>query len=426
MEENNSFVEKYIKKIGENKVSAAALILLVISALCTLLSLTENHFGAAMTIYSLTMLLASVTAILFIGDIYEKIKYHSDILIMGAAVFLIGIIIRVIHTGTVFSIRFFSGYALFAVTLILLILNLCKKSGSANVVTTLLIVSAAFSVFEFFYLNATGTFGFMFFIYRLSEAFLFIGYLCVVLVNKKNPDKLIDETGAYKAQIPSAKICIGIFVLIAAVALGIGAVKEFSEKQRIQQTVGKNNVVEIVDDVKKADEVKKEKKKSTITHAGGTDENPDAVQGEKEPETIILGDKVTTDAYEFTLNKVELSYDVMPDSPPSYYTHYPAESGQVYIYINASVKNLKQQSIECDEIYSVTANYDDGYTYRGFNIVTDTDGDFTYANITSVAPLQTLGVHCLIDCPEEVESSDKPLLLTIKFKDGSEYLYKVR
>lgn len=71
-------------------------------------------------------------------------------------------------------------------------------------------------------------------------------------------------------------------------------------------------------------------------------------------------------------------------------------------------------------------NDNNGYTYKGFNIITDTDGDFTYSNINSITPLQTMGIHCLIDCPKEVETSENPLVLTIKLRDGKEYLYTVR
>ena len=121
-----------------------------------------------------------------------------------------------------------------------------------------------------------------------------------------------------------------------------------------------------------------------------------------------------------------MSYDVMPDNPPSYYSHYTAGSGQVYIYINATVKNLQKQDVECDEIYSVTADYNNGYTYNGFNITDDSDGDFTYANITSISPLHTLGVHCLRECPAEVETSNNPLSLSINLKNGTQYKYTVR
>ena len=141
---------------------------------------------------------------------------------------------------------------------------------------------------------------------------------------------------------------------------------------------------------------------------------------------IALKQTVATDDYEFTLNRVELSYKVLPDNPPSYYTYYNAPDDQVYIYVNAKVKNKQKQSVDCDEIYSVTADYNGGYTYTGFNIADDTDGDFTYANITAVNPLQTLGVHCLIACPEEVETTSHPLVLTITLKDGTKYRYKMR
>lgn len=141
---------------------------------------------------------------------------------------------------------------------------------------------------------------------------------------------------------------------------------------------------------------------------------------------INIGETIITSQIEFTLNGVEFSHDVMPQNPPSFYTHYPANAGQVYIHIDFDIKNLAKSNLECDEVYGVTADYNQGYTYQGGAIVEDTDGDFTYANITSINPLQTLGVHCLIDCPEEVETSTNPLYLIITLNDGSQYKYTIR
>jgi len=142
--------------------------------------------------------------------------------------------------------------------------------------------------------------------------------------------------------------------------------------------------------------------------------------------SIKLGKTVKTKSYEFTLNNVELPYDVVPETNKMLYSHYVADSGQVYIHVDADVKNIAKQNLSCDEIYSVTADYNDGYTYDGFSIVEDTDGDFTYANITSLKPLQTLGVHNLINCPEEIETSDKPLFITITLSDSTKYKYIIR
>lgn len=171
-----------------------------------------------------------------------------------------------------------------------------------------------------------------------------------------------------------------------------------------------------------------EKHGEDTTESTEEDTTVEEETSEKVPKAKKLskGKKIVVNNFEFTLKKVELSYDVKPSNPPKYYSHYPADDGQVYIYINAKVKNLNKQKVSCDEIYSVVADYNDGYTYTGFNIVTDTDGDFTYANITSIDPLQTLEINYLIDCPEEVETSNKPLLLTFNFGDDQEYTYKVR
>lgn len=144
------------------------------------------------------------------------------------------------------------------------------------------------------------------------------------------------------------------------------------------------------------------------------------------PKSIAIGETVVTTNYEFTLKKVELSYDVEPDNPPSYYSHYAAESGMVYLHIDADIKNTQKQNLECDEVYQVKADYNGGYMYSGFAVAEDDDGDFTYANITSISPLQTLGVHNLVSCPQEVETSTNSLKITIVMSDETEYEYIIR
>ena len=148
---------------------------------------------------------------------------------------------------------------------------------------------------------------------------------------------------------------------------------------------------------------------------------------EKKIQDISLGETVSTKEYEFTLNNVELSYDVIPDNPPSYYRHYPADSGYVYLYVNATIYNTGKRNLSCDKIYSVKAYYADGYTYNGFSIAEDTDGNFTYANIREVAQLEEKGVHNLTQCPEVVDSdTDSPLYIVITMSDKTEYKYVVR
>lgn len=149
---------------------------------------------------------------------------------------------------------------------------------------------------------------------------------------------------------------------------------------------------------------------------------------EEEKETIQQiksGEKIVTDNMEMAINSVELTYDVLPDDTSGFYTHYAADEGKVYISMDADVTNKGKQSLDCDEIGKVTANYNDGYVYRGFAVVKDSTTGFTYANITSIDPLETKGIKWLIECPQEVETSANSLYLEISI-DGEKFKYTIR
>lgn len=143
-------------------------------------------------------------------------------------------------------------------------------------------------------------------------------------------------------------------------------------------------------------------------------------------QSLDIGDTVTTDDYEMTLVSVGFSYDVLPSDTSGYYRHFPADSGKVYINVVADVKNTMKRDITLSELYSCTGIYDGDYTYNGFTAVDDGDGSFLEFNSDVAAvPLATCKVHSLIECPAEVDESDKPV--TVQFKIGSEkYEYKLR
>lgn len=189
--------------------------------------------------------------------------------------------------------------------------------------------------------------------------------------------------------------------------------------------VPEDETVEVSDDTVETDEVQEEENNPAPSTPAVTIEH-----GVEEPEEQIydlkIGDKVKTDDYEFKLEKVETTYQVDPDTKTSYYHYYTAEDDYVYVHVDLTIKNLQKKNMECDEIYSTTVDYDDGYTYTGFNVADDTDGDLTYANITEIAPLESRGVHALVECPEEVESSKKPIVVYLDFFDGTKYKYKLR
>lgn len=153
------------------------------------------------------------------------------------------------------------------------------------------------------------------------------------------------------------------------------------------------------------------------------EETPTSQQGT----SISVGESIITEDVEITINKVELSYDVLPDNTSGFYTHYEADAGNVYIHLDLDVKNLGKQNLGCDDILSATADYNNGYTYSGFAAPEDSSTGFTYANITSIKPLETLGVHYLFKCPQEVEESTNPLFITIEPESSNDsYILTIR
>lgn len=218
---------------------------------------------------------------------------------------------------------------------------------------------------------------------------------------------------------------IGIVAVIALIVVIIIAVSAGGNKNKAQNTVSQTVTTTAPAPTKK-NNTNKAVGSVTTTSAPESENVSETVKKEEGIPEIKLGQTISTEDYDFTLNKVELSYRVEPDYKPSYYHYYDAPENEIYVYVNASIKNKKKMSVDCDTIYTATVDYNDGYTYEGFHIADDYDGDFTYANITDIDPLQTLGVHSLISCPEEVETSDTPLFVTIKIRGGEEYKYTIR
>ncbi|HAY3897728.1 TPA: hypothetical protein JRS25_003670 [Escherichia coli] len=145
----------------------------------------------------------------------------------------------------------------------------------------------------------------------------------------------------------------------------------------------------------------------------------------EEVKTVAKGETISTESAEILINNVELTYDVLPDKTDGFYTHYPAESGKVYINVDVDVKNMQKQNLECDSVMNVKATYNGGYEYNAQPIVEDSTTGFTYSNITSITPLETKGMRYLIDCPQEVEESKNPLVLTFEL-NGEKYNYTIR
>lgn len=142
---------------------------------------------------------------------------------------------------------------------------------------------------------------------------------------------------------------------------------------------------------------------------------------------LVFGQKITTDEYEFTLNNVELTYELKPQNTSSWYTSYPADSGKVYIHLDGTLYNASKRDICIRDLPVAKADFDNGYTYEGFALIDDGDNGFDYvSSYVACTPLETCHYHCLIECPEAIDNSDAPLFVTITLADGITYRYDIR
>lgn len=163
--------------------------------------------------------------------------------------------------------------------------------------------------------------------------------------------------------------------------------------------------------------------KATSSQNGNKNETK--AEKKEEVNNITIGNTIKSKSADIVINKIEFSYDVLPDKIDSVYTHYAAKSGKVYISIDTDVKNTQKQELPCDKVMTIEADYNNGYRYKSQPVVEDPNTGFTYANITKITPLETKGMRFLIDCPQEVAESNNSLILTFDL-DGKKYQYKMR
>lgn len=415
--QNNNLIENFVKKLCSKKERLIGFISSCLAVIFSLVYLLKGNFGAVMMFYMLFILFSNAGLLLYFLDVDESNKYTKDILAASVASAVVATLIRVIQLGILFSIQYFIFYVLFCISFILTLKKISHNKGKESFIVLLFSILSVYNVEEIIRISSLTTFGGLSWTYfRIAEILLAITIIISIIINKGRFAELSDNLGFYKNQIPSLKIILIIFTFVTVLSLSTGFISKLTDKNTVSST--KTTSVTTIN----KSEPTKNKSKGTVS---SSNETSNSVTQDSTKE-IKINETISTDDYDFTLNNVSFSYKVVPANPPSYYTYYDAPNDQVYIYINATVKNKKKQSVRCDEIYSVSVEYDDGYTYTGFNIADDTDGDFTYANITSVEPLQSLGVHCLVACPEEVETSDGKVVLTFNLKDGSKFKFNMR
>lgn len=147
-------------------------------------------------------------------------------------------------------------------------------------------------------------------------------------------------------------------------------------------------------------------------------EEPEAVQEPEVvyPDTFNLNDVLQFPGnFEVSMVSSEFATRVDPPKPAQFFSYYEVkDADKVYVHAVFHVKNLGGQSLRADRVLDLELTYDGKYKYTGFSTMeSDGGSDFTYTNISSIAPLTSRVMHYLIEVPKEVQDSGKSLSYTL-------------
>ncbi|MBM7835728.1 M10 family metallopeptidase C-terminal domain-containing protein [Clostridium sardiniense] len=137
------------------------------------------------------------------------------------------------------------------------------------------------------------------------------------------------------------------------------------------------------------------------------------------------GSKLDVDGLKITVKNIKFTNDILPDKTEGVYNHFPADKDKVYLEIDTDIKNTNKQDQVVEKIGRIELDYDNGYEYKGWLIPEDSQTGFSYANIKSIKPLETMGIRWAVELPKEVEETKKPVKITLTIGD-EKYVCKFR
>jgi hypothetical protein len=129
---------------------------------------------------------------------------------------------------------------------------------------------------------------------------------------------------------------------------------------------------------------------------------------------ITLGTTFKAIGYiDFTITRAYFSKQVKPSKASGYYSFYDSKDpNNTFFDTIVSIKNLQTSDLTADNVGSVTIIYNEIYKYKTFATIEENGGsNFTYADITSIAPLTTATIHYLAEVPAELENSNSPIAI---------------
>lgn len=147
--------------------------------------------------------------------------------------------------------------------------------------------------------------------------------------------------------------------------------------------------------------------------------NDDATKKEANLTAISLGDKITVDFAEITVDECGIKEDLKTSIKTgniTYTTGPDAVSGSKYVYMRGTIKNTSTSEISNVSIGGKAEI--DGYSYNVDSIsIIEENGNSTY----SIAPLMTYKYTLYAKVPNELADSHQSCVLNIGFDENFEW-----
>lgn len=130
---------------------------------------------------------------------------------------------------------------------------------------------------------------------------------------------------------------------------------------------------------------------------------------------------------EFSIIKCEFVEKVMPPNPTGFYRYLPASEGNVYVDLQVSVKNTKDEAVKQSELPGSVVLYCGEKSYSVQTVVEEDSGGTlnTATNLNNIEASETITYHLVAKVPAEVKDSKDELWFRIT-ADGTRYIFKVK
>lgn len=388
MEESK--IDQLVKSISSDKRRAVALILFALTAVVALVYISAMSLTAVPLFYSFLLAVSAVLNILFLFDVDGKKTISADFFVFGIVLNTVGFLLRTIQLGILGSWEYFAFYLISTISLLLLLFMYSKNQGSSNLICVLLILLALYSFVRFFTIRIAFIKGISYKLFHLADAFVFVAYFMVVIMTKDKLETISAKVGNYKKQIPSMKLCISSFAVIAVISLAIGVIKQMSREKKYQTPSSSNNSIDI---------------------------SAESTTEEEFPEIQIdFADSIKTEDVEMSFSSYELTDEVR--TSPKTVLATDLEKDTQWFCVKGNIKNLTGNEVDISRSFHVEYVFDDKYTYGVSNLRYREDiGD------NRVSPMEKGDFVMCAPIPNEVLNSYSKCSIVIYFYNGLDYTY---